>query len=366
VSGFAPHLRALFQLTASQTALLIATPVLLGALARLPMGIAADRLGARAIFPAVMLLAAIPLYLLPSAHSFPTLLGLAFFLGLAGASFAVGVSYVSAWAPPRRQGIALGIYGLGTIGQSAAVMLAPLLGARVGWTWVFRGVALLLVASAALFALLARDAPARGRPQTLGAALAVLRGEPRAWALALFYFVTFGGFVAFSIYLPVILRDLFEVTGAEAGTRTAIFVVVATLARPVGGAISDRIGGARLLSAVFLGIAPFTLLLASPTLVPFTAGVLGCAVLLGLGNGAVFKLVPQHFPRSTGTVTGLVGAMGGLGGFFPPLVLGFLRDHVGILWPGFLLLAAVSLSMLLVNGRLFRRALPGTGSGAGW
>jgi MFS family permease len=183
----------------------------------------------------------------------------------------------------------------------------------------------------------------------------VLRSEPRAWALALFYFLTFGGFVAFAIYLPTLLRDLFGLSIADAGARAAGFVLVATLCRPLGGVLSDRIGGARVLGGVFLALVPFTLLLVWTSMVPFTVGALGCAMLLGFGNGAVFKLVPEYFPKSTGTVTGLVGAIGGLGGFFPPLLLGFLRDQVGVLWPGFLLLTAVSLALWLVNQRVFLR-----------
>jgi NNP family nitrate/nitrite transporter-like MFS transporter len=355
VSGFAPQFRGLYQLSATETALLVAVPVLLGALARLPMGIAADRLGARGVFSALMILVAIPVYLVPYAGAFPSLLVLAFLLGLAGSSFSVGVNYVSGWAAAGRQGTALGIYGLGTMGQSAAVMLGPIIGAHVGRQWVFRGTALLLAVSGVAFALLGRNAPARGKPPSLGAALGLLRHEPRAWALAAFYFLTFGGFVAFSIYLPVLLRDLFGLAIADAGMRAAGFVVVATLCRPLGGALADRIGGARVLAGVFLGVVPFTLLLLWTSMVPFTVGALGCAIMLGLGNGAVFKLVPEYFPASTGTVTGLVGAMGGLGGFFPPLLLGALRDHLGVLWPGFLLLAAVALALSLVNARVFLR-----------
>src|SRR5690606_35153583 len=134
--------------------------------------------------------------------------------------------------------------------------------------------------------------------------------------------LTFGGFVAFSIYLPTLLVDEFGLTPAGAGFRAAGFVVLATLMRPVGGWLADAIGGAQVLSWVFTGIAMFALLLAWPSMVPFTVGALGCATMMGVGNGAVFKLVPEHFPRETGTVTGLVGAFGGLGGFFPPLLLG--------------------------------------------
>jgi NNP family nitrate/nitrite transporter-like MFS transporter len=130
-------------------------------------------------------------------------------------------------------------------------------------------------------------------------------------------------------------------------------VVLATLMRPVGGWLADRIGGARVLAGVFLGVAPFALLMTWPSMLPFSVGALGCAALLGTGNGAVFKLVPQYFPKETGTVTGLVGAMGGLGGFFPPLLLGVFRDRLGVIWPGFVLLAAMALLLAWVNRKVF-------------
>src|SRR5260370_3838026 len=183
--------------------------------------------------------------------------------------------------------------------------------------------------------------------------LRLLATERLSWALSAFYFLTFGGFVAFSIYLPSLLRDEFALTARDGGFRTVGFVALATLLRPVGGALSDRIGGARVLSGVFAGIVPFALLLSWQSMVPFTVGALGCAALMGLGNGAVFKLVPQYFPANTATITGLVGAMGGLGGFFPPLLLGFFRDAMGAIWPGFVLLAAVSAGLWKLNQRLF-------------
>ena len=169
--------------------------------------------------------------------------------------------------------------------------------------------------------------------------LALLARERLSWALSAFYFLTFGGFVAFSIYLPSLLKDQFHLTPADAGFRTAGFVVLATLLRPVGGWLSDRIGGARVFSAVFSIVIPFALLAGLALHAPLHHRGTGMRGLMGLGNGAVFKLVPQYFPRETGTVTGLVGAMGGLGGFFPPLLLGFFRDRMGAVWPGFVLLA---------------------------
>src|SRR6185369_13788694 len=227
--------------------------------------------------------------------------------------------------------------------------------ARLGMAAVYHGVAGLLVIWAIAFGLLARDAPAATGTQRkgLGVMLEVLTREKLSWLLSAFYFLTFGGFVAFSIYLPTLLRDEFHLPAADAGFRTAGFVVLATLLRPLGGWLSDRIGGARVLTAVFLGVAPFAMLLAWPAIVPFTVGALGCAALLGLGNGAVFKLVPQYFPAQTGTVTGLVGAMGGLGGFFPPLLLAFFRSRTGAIWPGFVLLSGTALVLWWANNRVF-------------
>jgi len=183
--------------------------------------------------------------------------------------------------------------------------------------------------------------------------LSLLKRQPLVWVLAAFYFLTFGGFVAFSIYLPSLLRDQFKLTAADAGLRTAGFVLLATLLRPVGGVLADKIGGARVLSFVFMGVVPFALLLGWQSIIPFTIGALVCAALLGTGNGAVFKLVPQYFAADTGTATGLVSAMGGLGGFFPPLLLGVSLDKFGVVWPGFVLLSVTAAILWAVNARVF-------------
>ncbi len=353
ISAFTPRFRELFHLSATEASFLVAVPVILGALARIPMGMLADRFGGRLVFSVLMLAASLPAFVTPLAGSYQALLVGGFFLGLAGSSFAVGVGFVSRWFTAERQGSALGVYGLGNIGQSAAVFLGPVIAVSVGWQNIFRGTAVMLAVWAVVFWILARNAPITVRPKGIGEMLAILANERLSWALSAFYFLTFGGFVAFSIYLPSLLKDQFHLTPADAGFRTAGFVVLATLVRPVGGWLSDRIGGARVLSVVFSVVIPFALLLAWPSMLPFTIGALGCAALMGLGNGAVFKLVPQYFPRETGTVTGLVGAMGGLGGFFPPLLLGFFRDRIGAVWPGFVLLALVSFVLWRVNARVF-------------
>ena len=353
ISAFAPSFRQRFHLSATQTALLVAVPVLLGALARVPIGMLADRFGGRVVFTVLMFFVAIPVGLVPSANNYRDLLIVAFLLGMAGSSFAVGVGYVSRWYSMESQGSALGAYGLGNIGQSAAVFFGPVVAAAFGFRSVYLGMSIILVVWAAVFVTFARNASQTTRPKGFREMLGVLAHEPLAWALAGFYFLTFGGFVAFSIYLPTLLRDEFGLKAADAGFRTAGFVVLATLCRPMGGWLSDRIGGSRVLSWILPAVAAFGLLLAVQSMLPFTVGALGCAALLGIGNGAVFQLVPRYFPNQRATVTGLVGAMGGMGGFFPPLLLGAFRDKLGIVWPGFLLLSVVACVLWWLNARVF-------------
>ena len=204
-------------------------------------------------------------------------------LGIAGSSFAVGAAFVSRWTPPERQGTALGVYGLGNLGQSFAVFGGPVLAAAAGWTTVFYSTSALLLVFALVFVVFARNPPGVVRPSGIGPMIRVLTREPIAWLLGAFYFLTFGGFVAFSIYLPTLLRDQFGLTPADAGFRAAGFVVLATAMRPVGGWLADRVGGAQVLSWVFGGIAPFALLLAWPEMVPFLPVMTRIMVLFNLG-----------------------------------------------------------------------------------
>jgi nitrate/nitrite transporter NarK len=356
IGGLAPVFTELYRLSASETALLVAVPVLLGSLARLPMGMLTDRFGGRVMFSLLMAVSGAAAWTVSLTSSYSSLLASAFFIGLAGSSFSIGAAFVSRWSAPAVQGTALGVFGLGLLGQSAAVFGGAVMAEQVGWQGVFRGVALALVAWAVVFGMFARNNPSAARPAGVAAMIRVLRHEPVAWWLGAFYFLTFGGFVAFSIYLPTLLRAQFGLSAGDAGFRAAGFVLLATLMRPLGGWLSDRIGGAQVLSWVFGGVSGFSLLLMWPSMIPFTVGALGCALLLGLGNGAVFKLVPERFPRDTGTVTGLVGALGGLGGFFPPLLLGVFRDQLGVLWPGFMLLSLTALLLRAANQRVFKPA----------
>lgn len=356
VAALAPTFTQLYSLSATSRSFMIAIPVLLGSLGRLPAGMLADRFGGRRVFAALLLFSALPAIGIGLSTSYTQLLLLGLLLGIAGTTFPVGVGFTSKWFSAEKQGTALGVYGMGNIGQSLAVFGAPVLALYLGsWRTVFFAFAALALVWGVVFYLLARDAAVAAKPKTLAENLSVLRRAPRAWALSLFYFLTFGGFVAFSIYLPTLLRDQFGLTPTDAGARTAGFVVLATLMRPLGGLMADRLGGERVLVWVFIAVAGLGLLMGCAWIPTFTVGALGGAAALGLGNGAVFKLVPQYFPKETGTVTGLVGAFGGLGGFFPPLVLGFIRDLTGGYAWGFVFLACFALMCLLVHYFVFIR-----------
>lgn len=361
IAALAPTFAQAYGLSAKAKSLMIAIPVLLGSIGRLPAGMLADRFGGRKTFTALLLLSAIPAIGIGLSNSYTQLLWLGVFIGIAGTSFAIGVSFTTKWFTREQQGTALGIFGMGNIGQSIAVFGAPVLATWLGsWRPVFYIFAAVALIWGVVFFAFGRDATVTVTPKTLSENLAVLRRSPLAWVLSLFYFLTFGGFVAFSIYLPTLLKDLFKLTPADAGARTAGFVLLATLMRPVGGILADRWGGARVLVGVFIAMTVLGSLMGCPFMPTFTVGALGAAAALGLGNGAVFKLVPEHFPKETGTVTGLVGAFGGLGGFFPPLVLGVIRDETGGYAIGFVLLALSAIVCLIVNYLVFIRRGPRT------
>jgi NNP family nitrate/nitrite transporter-like MFS transporter len=360
ISALAPKFTEIYNLSATEKSILIAIPVLLGSIGRLPAGMLADRFGGRNVFTALLLFSAIPAILVGFSTSYTQLILMGLFLGLAGTTFSVGVGFTSKWFPPEKQGFALGVYGMGNIGQSIAVFGAPVLTAWFGaWQPVFYIFAAISLVWGVVFYLFARDAAVTAKPKTLAENLGVLKGSKIAWVLSLFYFLTFGGFVAFAIYLPTLLRDLYQLSPTDAGARTAGFVLLATLMRPLGGVLADKIGGAKVLLFVFAAIAAFSLLLGFSSIEAFTVGALGGAAALGLGNGAVFKLVPEYFPKETGTVTGLVGAFGGLGGFFPPLVLGVVKDSTGSYTLGFIFLTTFALVCLAINYLVFLRGNAG-------
>ena len=347
VSAMMPLLKKNLGLDPVQVSIALAIPVLLGSLGRIPLGMLTDRYGGRMIFSIVMACSIVPALLMGFVTSYWQLILCGFFIGIALASFSVGVGLVSGWYPPAKQGMALGVYGAGNIGQSLAAFGSPVLAAALGFRWGFWTFGMLLLVWLVFFLLKAQNARGRAPAKRFSDVLKPLR-DAKSWLLSLYYFLTFGGFVAMAIYLPILLTEIFKLSPGDAGFRTAGFVVLATLMRPAGGMLADRIGGRRILLWVFPITAAMAIFLACPSMVTFTIGALGMAAAIGLGNGAVFKLVPEYFPQSVGAVTGLVGAAGGLGGFFPPLVLGAIRQATGAFTLGFVLLSVFALVCFVV------------------
>ena len=355
-----PDLQDELGLSELQLSAVVSVPVLLGSLMRIPLGWLTDRHGGRTVFAALLAFTPLPLIGLALWHdSLASLLVLGLLLGFAGASFAVGVPFVNRWYPPERQGVALGLYGMGMGGTVLGGLTAPAIADELGLSapfWVATG---LVVVMGAIFIALARDAPAAPsagpRPGML-ASLAVFRSSARAWALTLFYFLAFGGFVAMFLYLPKLLTAVHELDKTDAGARSAGFALLAVVGRPLGGWISDRLGAERVLTWSFAATALLAILLTVgyEHMVVLTIACLTLGAALGVGTGAVFKLVAAWFPDRVGSVTGVVGAAGGLGGFFPPLVMALVYETTGGYAVGFLLFAVVAASCLLVLRALAR------------
>jgi NNP family nitrate/nitrite transporter-like MFS transporter len=351
-----------FGLSAFEQALLVAVPVIVGSLGRIPVGALTDRLGAKVMFPAIAALTIIPVLFVGFAGvNFPLVIVGGFFLGLGGTSFAVGVPLVNSWFPPARRGTAVGIFGAGMGGTAIAAFSTVAIADAWGRPAPFVIVAILL----AIYALAARALLVNppGRPVTGVAAGSLwvrawqtLR-EPVTLKLSWLYAIGFGGFVAFSVYLPTYLVNAYGMERGDAALRTAGFVVLAVAMRPIGGWLSDKLRPVPVLTVCFALTAVFaTGAAAGLHLMPQgTVVFLGLAAVLGAASGAVFALVAELVePARVGAVTGIVGAAGGLGGFVPPLIMGVVYGATGHYAIGLGLLAAVGLATAIFAWLAFR------------
>ena len=336
-------------LSAAQKGLMVATPVLAGAILRMAMGILVDRLSPRkaAIIGQIVVMGALAYAWLNGVHSYNEVLILGCFLGVAGSSFAAALPLASRWYPAEHQGTAMGIAGAGNSGTAFAALFAPGLAAAFGWTNVF-GLALIPLSIVFIvFLVMAKDAPDAPPAKTLAEYLTVLKDKD-AWWFMFFYSVTFGGFVGLASSLVIYFNTQYGLDPKVAGLFTAACVFAGSLVRPIGGNVADRIGGVKSLSvmyvlaALFLGIVSFGLPQAWMAVIAFV-----CAMLaLGMGNGAVFQLVPQRFRKEIGVMTGLVGMAGGVGGFYLAASLGFSKQLTGSYQIGFLIFAALAVLAL--------------------
>ena len=330
--------------------LMVATPVLAGAVLRVVLGVMVDHLKPKltgAIAQAIVIAGLIAAWFF-GVHSFAQVLLVGVVLGLAGASFAVALPLASRWYPPEHQGTALGIAGAGNSGTVLAALFAPSLGAAFGWQTVFGLAAIPLTLTLAAYLVLAKDSPVCPPPKPLVDYFKVLRiGD--AWCFMFFYSVTFGGFVGLASSLTIYFNDQYGLSPIVAGYFTAACVFAGSMVRPVGGAIADRVGGVRSLSVIYvvaaaaIGVVSVGLPQSWMALAVFVIGMLA----LGMGNGAVFQLVPQRFRREIGVMTGLVGMTGGVGGFYLASSLGYAKQLTGSYQAGFLLFAGLAVVALL-------------------
>ncbi|WP_218028891.1 nitrate/nitrite transporter [Tengunoibacter tsumagoiensis] len=345
------------RLNSAQQGLMVAIPTLSGSLMRIVMGILSDRFGGKRSGTAMLFFLFIPLFLawlLPI--NFAGIIAIGLMLGVAGSSFAVALPLASHWYPPSRQGLIMGITAAGNIGTVVANLAAPSLAKSYGWHAVMGLSILPLAIVLVIFVLLAKDSPDRPVGVDLSRYISVLRSGD-IWWFCLFYSVTFGGFVGLSTFLPLFLKNQYTTFNPiTAGLFTALAAFLGSTFRPLGGFLADKIGGGRILTALLIGIGIIYLAI---SLLPAIGVMIWLFLLimicLGMGNGAVFQLVPLRFRREIGIATGLVGAFGGVGGFFLPTLLGSIKQISGSYGSGLVILAIIAF-IALVALRIFLAA----------
>ncbi|MBK6762177.1 MAG: NarK/NasA family nitrate transporter [Micrococcales bacterium] len=372
-------IRKEFGLTDVQLSWITAVAVLNGAIWRLPAGILADRRGGRLVMTVMLAATAIPAYLVSTADNYVQLLIYAFLVGLAGNSFSVGIAWTSAWWPQHLQGFALGVFGAGNVGASVTKFIGPALIAAVpaagflgfipgGWRFVpFLYMVLLLIMAAVTWFVSPRHDIVPGQGRSLASMLQPLK-QMRVWRFSLYYVVVFGAYVALAAWLPKYYVDVYDQSLSHAALLTALFIFPASLLRPVGGWISDRVGARRVMYITFGIMLVTTGILMMPygyivverqdgttsEILPWTVGVwmftllvfiTGCA--MGIGKAAVYKHIPEYFPHDVGAVGGLVGSIGALGGFFLPPMFAYATAWSGAPQATFGVLFVVTLAATL-------------------
>jgi NNP family nitrate/nitrite transporter-like MFS transporter len=342
------YVAADFGLSPSQKGFMTAIPLLGGSVMRLVFGHLTDSIGARRTGIIGLLVTLLPLlggWLW--ADSLPKVYLLGLLLGVAGASFAAALPLASRWYPARYQGLAMGIAGAGNSGTLLATFFGPRLAERFGWHAVFGLAILPLLLVLGVFYFLAKDAPQSGSQGRASEFLGVLK-ERDTGLFSLFYAVTFGGFVGLASFLSIFLRDQYSVSKVQAGDLTTLCVVAGSFLRPAGGLLADRFGGIRMLICLYASVAMLLCILATLPPIGLTIALLFVVMAcLGMGNGSVFQLVPQRFGMRMGVATGVLGAAGGLGGFFLPTLLGGLKQASGSYGAGLLVFAGVAMAALI-------------------
>ncbi|MGH7273803.1 MAG: nitrate/nitrite transporter [Nitrospiria bacterium] len=338
-----------FPLTATQKGLMVAIPILGGALLRIPMGILTDRIGPKKAGILGMIITLVPLFWgWQFAQNLTQVFLIGLLLGVAGASFAVALPMASRWYPKEHQGIAMGIAGAGNSGTVLAALLAPRLAEAIGWPGVLGLATIPVFMTLVVFILLAEDSPDQPEPRPLLEYLRVLK-ESDVWWFNCFYAITFGGFVGLASFLVIFFVDQYGLARVTAGNFTAACVFAGSFFRPLGGYLADRFGGVRVLTILYILAALCMLEVSTLPQLAIAVLLLFLGMLcLGMGNGSIFQLVPQRYHSEIGMVTGIVGAAGGIGGFLLPTLLGYLKEFTGSYGTGFFVFGLASVTALIL------------------
>ncbi|WP_150275268.1 MFS transporter [Paenibacillus tepidiphilus] len=348
ISSLMPYISEDISIPSGQLAIVTAIPVVLGSVLRIPLGYYANILGARIIFMTSFILLLFPVYFISEATTMTHLIIGGLFLGIGGAVFSVGVTSLPKYYPKEKHGLVNGIYGIGNIGTAITTFSAPIVADRFGWSTAVKIYLILLLVFIVLNFLLGDRREPKVKTPIIEQIKGVARNE-KLWLFSLFYFITFGSFVAFTVYLPNFLVSNFDLEKVDAGMRTAGFIAAATFFRPVGGWLADKFQPLFLLIGTFSIYTVAAIVLAFlPSMGLYTAGCLAIAVSAGIGNGVIFKLVPLYFNKQAGIANGVVSMMGGLGGFFPPIMLSLIYSATGQYSIGFMLLSQVALASLVL------------------
>ena len=355
ISPLMPYISQDIKINPGQLSIILAIPVILGSILRVPFGYLTNIIGAKWVFFCSFIILLFPIFFLGQAQSPGMLMASGFFLGVGGAIFSVGVTSVPKYFSKDKVGLANGIYGMGNIGTAISSFLAPPIAGIVGWQTTVRSY-LIIIAIFAILMFFLGDAKEPKVKVPLGAQVKDLSSNYKLYYLSLWYFITFGAFVAFGLFLPNYLVNNFGIDKVDAGIRSGVFIALATFLRPVGGILGDKFNAVKVLmidfvvmiiGAVILGISSHIAL--------FTIGCLTISICAGLGNGLIFKLVPSYFAKESGTANGIVSMMGGLGGFFPPLVITYVTSLTGSSHLAFILLAVFGILAFITMGHLYKK-----------
>lgn len=355
IAPLMPFISQDVHITSSQLSIILAIPVILGSILRVPFGYLTNIIGAKWVFFCSFIILLFPIYFLSHAQSPKMLMISGFFLGVGGAVFSVGVTSIPKYFPKERVGLANGIYGMGNIGTAISSFLAPPIAGIIGWQSTIRGY-LIVIVLFAIFMFLLGDSKEPKIKVPLVKQYKILMKDLRLYYLSLWYFITFGSFVAFGLFLPNFLVQNFGISEVDAGIRAGVFIALATFLRPLGGVLGDKFNAVTLLICDFILMITGAITLGlSNHILLFTIGCLLISMCAGLGNGLIFKLVPTYFGKEAGSANGIVSMMGGLGGFFPPLVIAFITSLTGTSHFSFILLAIFGVIALITMIHIMKR-----------